>query len=76
LLRNELFVGTLAFCRRDSDEVDDEKEDDGVARRLRGREFVLGASFTFSFTLNIFLLTQQALSFLPFEVRHFSQLKI
>lgn len=49
-------MGTLAplFCRRDSDDVDEEKDDDGVARRRRGSEFVLGASFTFNFTVNIF----------------------
>jgi hypothetical protein len=56
LLRNELFVGfATLFWRRDNEDVDDEKDDDGVARRRRGNEFVRGASFTFSFTVNIFL---------------------
>lgn len=55
LLRNELLVGTLVplFCSRDSDDVEDEKEDAGVALRRRGSELVRGPSFTFSFTLNI-----------------------
>lgn len=41
-LRKELFVGCLLppFCKRDSDDVEDEKEDDGVPDRLgrRGKE--------------------------------------
>lgn len=56
LLRNELFVGSFSplLYRRDSEDVEDEKDDDGVALRRRGSELVLrGASFTFSFTLNI-----------------------
>lgn len=56
-LRNELFVGCLLppFCNRDNDDVEDEKEDDGVPDRLgrRGSECARGSSFTFSFTLNI-----------------------
>lgn len=56
-LRNELFVGCLLppFCKRDNDDVEDEKEDDGVPDRLgrRGREYDRGSSLTFSFTLNI-----------------------
>lgn len=55
LLRNELLAGTFAplFCRRDSDEVDDEKDEAGVALRRRGSELVRGPSFTFNLTLNI-----------------------
>lgn len=55
LLRNELFVGTLLplLCSRDSDDVDDEKDDAGVAFRRRGSEPPRGASLTFNFTLNI-----------------------
>lgn len=55
LLRNELLVGSLIplFCNRDSEDVDDEKDDVGVILRRRGSELVRGASFTFSFTLNI-----------------------
>lgn len=56
LLRNELLVGTWVplCCIRDSEDVEDEKDDAGVALRLRGSELVRGPSFTFSFTLNIF----------------------
>lgn len=56
LLRKELFAGTLLplLCKRDSDDVDDEKDDPGVALRRRGNELLRGASFTFNFTLNIF----------------------
>lgn len=55
LLRNELFVGTLLplLCSRDSDDVDDEKDDAGVAFRRCGSEPPRGASLTFNFTLNI-----------------------
>lgn len=58
LLRNELLVGTFVplLCKRDSDDVDDEKDEAGVAFRLRGRELVRGPSFTFNFTLNIITL--------------------
>jgi hypothetical protein len=58
LLRNELLVGVLVllFCNRDSDDVDDEKEEVGVAALLRrGNELVFREpSLTFNFTLNIF----------------------
>lgn len=69
-LRNELLVGALVplFCNRDSEDVDDEKDDDGVARRLRGNELVRGASFTFSFTLNILLRLDACLTFCRFVV--------
>lgn len=57
LLRKELFAGTLLpplFCKRDSEDVDDEKDEPGVACRRRGNELLRGASLTFNFTLNIF----------------------
>lgn len=57
-LRNELFAGTLLplFCNRDNDDVDDEKDECGVVGfRRRGNENEPGASFTFSFTLNILM---------------------
>lgn len=55
LLRNELLVGNFSplFCKRDNDDVEEEKDDVGVALRRRGSELLRGASFTFSFTLNI-----------------------
>lgn len=48
-------MGTFAplFCSRDNEDVDDENDDDGVARRRRGTEFVRGPSLILSFTLNI-----------------------
>lgn len=66
LLRNELFVGTFVplFCNRDSDDVDDEKDEDGVAAAFlrRGSELVFREpSFTFNFTLNISLCVSNVL---------------
>lgn len=66
MLRKELFVGCLLppFCKRDNDDVEDEKEDDGVPDLLgrRGKECVRGPSFTFSLTLNILFLLESHVS--------------
>jgi hypothetical protein len=71
LLRNELLAGTLVplLCKRASDDVDDEKDEAGVAAlRRRGNELVLGPSFTFNFTLNISLCVSNRIFFFLFCV--------